>query len=303
MSQCSQCNKMTSQVIVLKAKDGVKAVFCLKCALSEPLIRIPMEEKRFSSSFEGSVMGTKLPGLSTKKSQDLIELNTKLGEIGTSLFGSKDYGDILGIPTFVENCSLCHKVFKDGESWFSPDIKTSASGPVSIKICRECRDRKTVHSLLETLEEIVRKIRAEPTELFVEDKEFGLKFNEFSKALEIETQAKTIDKNKVNELCESYFDLAVRWNMSKLEQMKEWPTRYEVLMQRSKRDEDMRRLLLRAIEVAESISVIAEDSVRTQVHDVESHDIQGKIAILAVQLAEILWSRKKREAMVDELKN
>ncbi|MFX0114130.1 MAG: hypothetical protein ACFFB3_06250 [Candidatus Hodarchaeota archaeon] len=301
MTDCSQCNQPTSQAVQLTSEDGSPAIFCLNCALNEQLSRMPAVEKTVSQPAERHLSNIGQVGLFVEEAKELRALNRELEQLAIEIFGSKSFSDILGIPTFLEMCSLCHKALINGESYFSPQISTSVTGAVDIKICYECMKQKTIHSLLEALQDVIDQSQKKPFQPSKHAGNIELELLDITKEIEKEFRLGTKESERFSKLRKKYLALSIEWNLATLKQMKEWPKRYNVLIEQAREDKQLRQQVLEILQVADRISYLAEKELKAKADAIEHLAIQQNVPILAVQLAELLWSREKRATMKNML--
>ncbi|MHA2497230.1 MAG: hypothetical protein ACXAEI_17295 [Candidatus Hodarchaeales archaeon] len=298
---CSQCKEATTQAIQLLTKDSGLQIFCLNCALHEQLSRVPAKEKTVSKSPNYSIPDKSFPGLSDQEVQELRTLNKELEHLADTILESANHSEILGIPTFLEICSICHKTLKIGDTYHIPQISTSATGLVEIKICQECMEREAVQSLLLTLQNVIQQSRQTPPEAIEETRKLGMELLETSQEIERVFSIDTESKETLRNLQTKYTAISTEWNLAVLEKVKAWPSRYDILLEKAINDEELRNQLVRAIQTADRISHIAEKKLRASILEIEPLATQEEVPLLAVQIAEILWARKKRTQMIKAL--
>ncbi|MFW9914003.1 MAG: hypothetical protein ACFFGZ_00205 [Candidatus Thorarchaeota archaeon] len=301
MVLCSQCKQATTQAIQLLTEDSDLQIFCLNCALHEQLSRVPAKEKMVFKSPNYSIPEENVPGVSFKEAQELRTLNKELEQLADVILESADHSEILGIPTFLEICSICHRALKIGETYHIPQISTSATGLVEIKICQECKEKEPVQSLLLALQNIIQQNRQTHPETIEETRKLGMELLEISQEIERILNTDAENKEVLRKLQNKLATISTEWNLAVLEKVKEWPSRYDLLLERAIKDEQLRSQLVRAIQTADRISYIAEKKLRASILEIEPLATLEEVPILAVQIAEILWARKKRAQMIKAL--
>ncbi|MHA2231413.1 MAG: hypothetical protein ACXAB4_02870 [Candidatus Hodarchaeales archaeon] len=301
MAQCSQCKQTANQAIQLTTKDSDPLVFCLNCAINEKLSRMPAKKKTSKQPAGKIIPNSSLQGLSVEATKQFLALNEELEQCAVNIFGSRNFRDILGIPTFLEICSLCNRSLKHAEPFFSPEISTSITGTVDIKICQDCREKKTVRAILELLSGLIIQSQQNLPKTIEKSKQLELELLKTLKEVEEEIRSESKDRQPTNMLLEKYFGLSVKWNLVMLKQMKKWARRYDQLIERAMNEDRLRDQSLKALEIADRISFLAEKELKAKLQRVDARDIQEDVPIIAVQLAEILWGREKRAIMAKNL--
>lgn len=301
MPRCSQCKQTTNQMVQLTTKDIDPSVFCLNCAINEQLFRMPAKKKTSKQPIKKVIPTSTLQSLSVEETRQQMALNEELAQFAVNILGSRSRQEILGIPTFLEICSLCSKNLKHGETYFSPKISTSITGTVDIKICQDCREKKTVHAILELLSDLISQGQQKLPKTLEKTKQLELELLETLKEVEAELISESKNKKPPNNLLERYFGLSVKWNLMTLNQMKKWAKKYDQLVEKAKKNDRLRDQSLKALKVADRISFLAEKELKAKLQQVNARDVQENVPIIAVQLAEILWGREKRAIMARNL--
>lgn len=301
MVQCSQCKQATTQAIQLKTEDIGLQIFCLNCALHEQLSRVPTKKKTVSQSLDYKISDDSFPGLSAQEVQELRTLNKELEYLADLILESADHSEILGIPTFLEICRICHRVLKIGETYHIPQINTSATGLVEIKVCQECKEKETVQALLQALQNIIQQTRQTHPEALEETQKLGMELLETSQEIERISNIDVENKEPLRNLQAKYAAISIEWNLAVLARVKEWPARYDILLEKAINDEQLRNQLVKAIQTADRISDIAEKKLRAATLEIEPLATHEEVPLLAVQIAEIQWAREKRAQMIKAL--
>ncbi len=301
MTNCVKCGQSTTQAILLTENGSDSKVFCLNCAVDKPLTSVPAEEKTITLSSSSIVEKGAQQELSIEEHNKLRTLSKDLEMLAGEFPSFNNQTDILGIPTFRKNCSICSNTLKPNQTWFLPNIRTNLTGDLEIRICTQCRKQKTVRSLLNVLENIIEGKKVTKQQKLMNNVDLETKLHEVSNLIVNSINTDPYNKKEVKELRESFFNLSLDWNISIIEQVRQWPQYYTAIIDEVRENEELQLKLSKLTEIANEISNLAEKQLMERVSNVEPYNILEEVPILAVQVAEIHWAREKREMMRTEI--